>query len=148
VDAIRGTVHVVYFGSAGRESGIVTARVPRDNRSTEPEIIAVGTVPAAAAIAAHGDTVAVVFAAPARPGGVIWLALTIAGSQISPVRVPLSAPGVPSFMPAVALGGGRVGAAWNETRHGDTGPQAVARVGRIFPMIAPTGGARVLERSR
>lgn len=132
VDTTRGVVHVAYYGAATRGSGIVTSRIARDGRrASTPELIASGDVPAAAAIAARGDTVAIVFEAPVSPGGIIWLALSTRGSQISPVRMPLSTPGVRASVPAVALAAGRVGAAWNEGRHGTEGPAAVARVGRL-----------------
>ena len=62
----------------------------------------------------------------------MWLAIFHGGSQIPPVRIALSASGVRGYAPAVALGGGRVGAAWNEAGHDDKGSAAVARVGRFL----------------
>jgi hypothetical protein len=132
VDTLRGVVHVAYYGAASRATGIVTIHIARDGQSvSKPELIARGDVPTVAAIAARGDTVAIVFEAPVSPGGIIWLALSTHRRQISPVRMPLSTPGVRASVPGVALAAGRVGAAWNEGRHGTEGPAAVARVGRL-----------------
>jgi len=132
VDSATGTVHVVYHGKAAAGIGVVSVRA----RSPAwlfgaPELIARGGLPATAAIAAYGDTVAVVFESPAPPPGEIWLALSAAGRDIPGARVVLSVPGVRAFAPAVALSGGRIGVAWNEARHGGEGPMAVARVGRL-----------------
>ena len=132
VDSATGTVHVVYHGRAVAGTGVVAVRARRPAwLFGAPELIAKGTLPATASVAANADTVAVVFESPASPPGEIWLALSAAGRQIPGARVMLSTPGVRAFAPAVAVSGGRVGAAWNEARHGGQGPTAVARVGRL-----------------
>lgn len=131
VDTLTSGVHVVFHGNSAGVTGTFTATKARSNRAfAAPVRIATGARPAPAAIAALGDTLVVVYEAPTVPEGAMWLAISLGAGHIPAIRIALSPTGTRAFSPSVALGGGRVGAAWNEARHGDQGPAAVARVGR------------------
>ena len=130
-DTAASAVHVVYHGNADGHTGLFVSSL---NSTTAtfglPMIVSMGDRPVPAAIAATGDTIAVVFEAPANATGVMWLAISVGPRHIQTVHEVLSGRGVRVFSPGVALGGGWVGAAWNEARQGNDAPTAVARVGR------------------
>jgi hypothetical protein len=131
VDTVAGAVHVAFHGTANGLTGVFVASLVRPSgRFGAPMIVAVGNRPVPAAVAASADTVAVVFEAPANEAGIMWLAISVGPRHIQAVHDVLSGRGVRAYSPAVVIGAGRVGAAWNEAAHGDQGPAAVARVGR------------------
>ena len=131
LDTLASAVHVVFHGIYAGVAGTFSASTTRGNRAfATPVLIAKGARPAPAAIAALGDTLAVVFESPTVPEGAIWLAISLGAGHIPDIRMALSPAGIHAFSPSVAVGEGRVGAAWNEGRHGGQGPAAVAREGR------------------
>lgn len=131
VDSVSGTVHIVFYSPVVSARGVVYSTAPRNGgRFATPVLIVQGARPVQAAVAANSDTVAVVFESPTMPEGAMRLALFLGASHIPAIRLALSDTEIRAFAPAVAVRQGRIGAAWNEARHGTDGPAAVARVGR------------------
>ena len=128
-DHVAGAVDVVFYAPGRR--GLFLSTAPREGGGFGPPVlIAEGGRPVPAAVAAAGDTVAVVYESPTLPVGAMWLAISFGARHIPTMRLALSVPGVRAFAPAVAVGAGHLGAAWNEAPHGSQGPAAIARVGR------------------
>ena len=130
-DTTFGAVHVVFHGMTQDTAGVFVASMTRSSTAfAAPQIVALGSRPVPAAVAAAGDTIAVVFESPGSLAGVMWLAISVGPRHIQTVHDVLSGRDVRAYSPAVALGGGWVGAAWNEAPSGNRGAAAVARVGR------------------
>jgi hypothetical protein len=132
VDAANGAVHLAIVAST-TSAGLIFLAESRDGGATfsAPARALVAERRGPVAIAALGDTLAVVYLEGARERPAVSLALSSHKGEIPAVVGAVSPEDNRPFAPAVALRDGRIAIAWNEPRGATRPASAVARVGRI-----------------
>lgn len=137
-DSATGYVHLAYFLDAPEGAGVFFSHSMEGGELFhEPVAIMYGDQPSAAAIAAHGDLVAVAFEEPNASRPQIWVALSGTSGHIFRVRVRVSGTAVAAVHPRVAVRDSLVVVAWSSShaRGGDASvtpaEDVVIRRGRL-----------------
>lgn len=126
-DSATGYVHLAYFLDAPEGAGVFFSHSMEGGELFhEPVAIMYGDQPSAAAIAAHGDLVAVAFEEPNASRPQIWVALSGTSGHIFRVRARVSGTSVASAHPRVALRDSLVAVAWSDS-HARGGDASVTR---------------------
>jgi hypothetical protein len=132
VDSTTGAVYLAWHGMSQWGPGILFAEAPTKGRNPfAVRIDSLEPVMRMAAVAAHRDTVAVLWEAPTESGGELRLAISMRAGHIPMARATVRSRETRVYAPLVAVRDGRVAMAWNERRR-DAAPSAVARVGTIL----------------
>jgi hypothetical protein len=130
-DTTNGYVHVAYFMVAAEGAGVFfTHSMGAGEMFHSPVPIVYGERASAAAVAAHGDTVAVAYIDPNAATPQLWLALSQTTGHIFNTRLQVSPSTAQAARPAVAVHGHRVAVAWLETPRGSGDSVMVVRTGR------------------
>jgi len=130
-DTTNGYVHVVYFMVAAEGPGVFfTHSMGGGEMFHSPVPIVYGERASAAAVAAHGDTVAVAYIDPNAATPQLWLALSQSTGHIFDTRMEVSPSTAQAARPAVAVHGHRVAVAWLETSRNSGESAMVVRTGR------------------
>ncbi len=130
-DTTNGYVHVVYFMLAAEGPGVFfTHSMGGGEMFHSPVPIVYGERASAAAVAAHGDTVAVAYIDPNAATPQLWLALSQTTGHIFETRMEVSPSTSQAAWPAVAVHGHRVAVAWLETSRSSGESVMVVRTGR------------------
>ena len=131
-DSLNGYIHLVYHLDAVEGAGLFfTHTMERGALFHSPVPIVYGDRPSAAAVAARGDTVVVVFEDPNSRLPRLGLALSLTQGHIFEHRVSASDENGEARTPRVALRGVRIAIAWTATQRGGSVPRTVLRRGTI-----------------
>jgi hypothetical protein len=129
-DSTNGYVHVVYFMVAAEGPGIFfTHSMGGGEMFHSPVPIVYGERATSAAVACHGDTVAVAFIDPNSATPQLWLALSTTTGHIFESRIEVSPSTVQASRPSVAIRGQRVSVGWLETNRSGDGAVTVVKSG-------------------
>jgi hypothetical protein len=132
-DSATGAVYMAWHGMSQWGPGMLFAEVPTAGRHPfAVRIDSLEPVMRMAAVAAHADTVAVLWEVPTEEGSELRLAISMLAGHIPMVRGIVRSKETRVLAPVVAVHGGRVAVAWNEGRRGEAPPAAAARVGKIL----------------
>nr|MDQ6873177.1 hypothetical protein [Gemmatimonadota bacterium] len=113
-DRTHGYVHLVYFIEANDGAGVFFAHsMDRGAMFHSPVPVVYGTTPAAASIAANGDSVVVVFEDPNAKTPRIGIVLSHSTGHIFESRGEVTPDDVPAISPWVALDHRKVTVWWN-----------------------------------
>lgn len=135
-DARTGYVHVAYFLDAPESPGLFFAHSMDAGRTFHgPVAIVYGDRPAAAAVAASGDTVVVAYEDPNASAPRIAVAISRSGGHIFEQRLPpISSASMEARVPRVAIRGRRLIVAWRERARDaqqGAGGVAMSRAGEL-----------------
>lgn len=131
-DTVNGYVHIVYFLVAKEGPGVFfTHSMSGGSMFHEVVPIVYGERVSAAAVASHGDTVAVAFEDPNAAVAQLWLAISTSAGHIFERRAAVSSSSVRASHPAVAVRSGKVAVGWNESSRAGGLVSMVIRAGKI-----------------
>lgn len=131
-DAARGYLHIVYFIEAKDGAGVFFAHSMDKGRMFHSAVpVVYGSVPAAAAVAANGDSVVVVFEDPNAMTPRIGIVLSHSTGHIFEARDDATPDDVPAVGPWVKLDHRKITVRWNpgENTAGKSGDQIGYRIG-------------------
>lgn len=133
VDTLTGAVYLAWHGMSQWGPGMLFAEAPTTGRHPfAVRIDSLEPVMRIAALAAHADTVAVLWEVPTDEGSQLRLAISTQAGHIPIVRGIVTSRETRVLAPVVAVRGGRVAVAWNEGPRAGNPPTAAARVGTIL----------------
>jgi hypothetical protein len=131
-DPTSGYVHLVYFIEASDGAGVFFAHsMDRGKMFHSPVPVVYGNSPSMANVAAHGDSVVVVFEDPNATTPKIGIVLSRSAGHIFEARGEATPDDVPAIAPWVTLGHRTVSVCWRtgENVAGKTGDQVGCRAG-------------------
>ena len=112
-DPSTGYVHLVYFIEAGDGAGVFFAHsMDKGEMFHSPVPVVYGNSPSAASVAAHGDSVAVVFEDPNSTTRRIGIVLSHVTGHIFDQRAQATPDDVPAIAPWVVLDNNRIRVLW------------------------------------
>ncbi len=131
-DTVNGYVHIVYFMVAKEGPGVFfTHSMTGGTMFHAPVPIVYGERESAAAVASHGDTVAVAFEDPNAADAQMTLAISTSAGHIFEHRASVSSSSVTASHPSVAVQGRKIAVGWNESSRAGGSYSAVIRVGKL-----------------
>jgi hypothetical protein len=132
-DSTSGYVHLVYFIESARGAGVFFAHsMDKGAMFHSPVPVVYGNAPAAASVAANGDSVVVVFEDPNATASRIGIALSHSTGHIFEERGDATPDDVPAVTPWVTLDHRKITVWWKpgEDVTGNRGDRVGYRVGR------------------